>query len=219
MADRTLNYLATAFTWQQSRDDNFTSPIVRGMNRTTQKELTRDRVLDDDEIRAIWKATGEATMYSALVRFLLLTAARRNEAARMPRQEIKGSDWTLPAARNKVKQDLVRPLSKAARDVLATLPQQGDYVFGGRGGVAFTDFGNGKKWLDQASGVRDWRIHDLRRTASTLMSRAGVNPDHKERCLGHVIGGVRGVYDKWQFRDEKAEAYERLAKLVGEIVR
>jgi integrase len=72
--------------------------------------------------------------------------------------------------------------------------------------------------LHKASGTSGWTLHDLRRTARTLMSRAGVAPDIGERCLGHVISGVRGVYDRFEYRDEKAEAYEKLAALVERIV-
>jgi integrase len=114
-ADRTLAYLRRAFHWQQSRDDDFLSPIIRGMERTSTKELARDRFLTDDEIIAVWKATGNDT-FGAHIRFLLLTGARRDEARLMTWDEIDGADWTLPAARNKVKVELVRPLSKARRD-------------------------------------------------------------------------------------------------------
>jgi hypothetical protein len=61
-------------------------------------------------------------------------------------------------------------------------------------------------------------IHDLRRTARSLMSRAGVSPDHAERCLGHVIGGIRGVYDRHQYCDEKLHAFEALAAQIERIV-
>ena len=120
-ADRTLAYLRAAFYWQQSRDDNFISPIVRGMARTSTKGLARDRVLTDDELRAVWQAARGT--FGALIRFLLLTAARRDEARSMTWDEIGGSTWTLPPARNKTKVELVRPLSKAVRDLLDTLPR------------------------------------------------------------------------------------------------
>jgi integrase len=61
-------------------------------------------------------------------------------------------------------------------------------------------------------------VHDLRRTARSLMSRAGVPTDHAERCLGHVIGGVRGVYDKYEYLPEKRRAFEALAALIERIV-
>ena len=72
--------------------------------------------------------------------------------------------------------------------------------------------------FDEDCGVSDWTIHDLRRTARSLMSRAGVQPDHAERCLGHVVTGIRGTYDRHAFRDEKLAAFEALAALVDRIV-
>jgi integrase len=75
-----------------------------------------------------------------------------------------------------------------------------------------------KARLDKASGVTGWRLHDLRRTARSLMSRAKVLPDIAERCLAHKIGGVRGVYDRYAYRTEKAEAFEALAGLVEMIL-
>jgi integrase len=79
-------------------------------------------------------------------------------------------------------------------------------------------FSKFRQRLSKTSGTSGWTLHDLRRTARTLLSRAGVSADHAERCLGHVIGGVRGVYDRFEYRDEKADAYEKLAALIGRIV-
>jgi integrase len=218
MADRTLAYLRAAFYWQQGRDDNFVSPIVRGMARTSSKARARKRILTDDEIRAVWRATAQGT-FGALIRFLLLTAARRSEAAEMPWREIEGSIWTLPAHRNnKTKETLQRPLSNAVMAILMALPRNGVYIFTINGSKPIRGFSIPKKQLDAASGVTGWIIHDLRRTARSLMSRADVPSDHAERCLGHVIPGVRGVYDQHPYLAEKADAYEKLAKLVADIV-
>jgi integrase len=214
-ADRTLAYLRKAFHWQERRDDNFISPIIRGMARTSTKERARNRILTDDEIRAIWKYTASDT-FGALVRFLLLTAARRDEARVMTWQEIKDTDWHLPATRNKTNQELVRPLSKAVRDLLDTLPRNSAYVFAGRNG-AINNHGKRKAELDMDSGVGGWTIHDLRRTARSLMSRAGVSSDHAELCLGHVLPGIRATYDRHSYKDEKRAAFEKLAKLVRTI--
>jgi integrase len=63
-----------------------------------------------------------------------------------------------------------------------------------------------------------WTLHDLRRTARTLMARAGVRPDISERVLGHVIAGVEGVYDRHSYEAEKRDALEKLAALVKRIV-
>src|SRR5947209_12603841 len=72
--------------------------------------------------------------------------------------------------------------------------------------------------FDRACGVNGWTIHDLRRTARSLMSRAGVNSDHAERCLGHVIGGVRGTYDRHEYYTEKQLAFEKLASQIERVV-
>jgi integrase len=221
MADRTLAIIRKIMNWHATRSDDFRSPIVRGMARTKIKERARERMLTDDELRLVWQAAeAAAAPFGPFVQFLLLTAARRSEAARMTWDEISGTDWTLPAARNKTKVDLIRPLSVAAQEVLAKLPRVVDckFAFSPNGQRALNSFWLYKAKLDQACGVTGWTLHDLRRTARSLMSRAGVNSDHAERCLGHVIGGVRGTYDRHEYRAEKQLAFEKLATLIGHIV-
>src|SRR4029077_9807861 len=115
--------------WHAARDDDFRSPIVRGMNR--HKANRRERVLNDDEIRAVWRAADSTQgPFGHYVKFLLLTACRRNEGAHMRWSEVVGDDWTLPAIRNKTKKDLPRPLSTAALAVLSRVPRiaGSDYV-------------------------------------------------------------------------------------------
>src|SRR4029077_3859765 len=72
--------------------------------------------------------------------------------------------------------------------------------------------------LDPSAELERWTIHDLRRTARTLLSRAGVSADIAERCLGHVIPGVRGIYDRHRYRDEMLHAFEALAAQIDRIV-
>jgi integrase len=215
MANRTLAVIGRIMNWHASRSDDFRSPIVKGMTRVN--EVARDRVLSDEEIRAVWSA-GVLPVFCAFIRFLLLTAARRNEAAQMRWAELAGGDWTLPASRNKTGQELVRPLSRAAQAILADLPKVGEFVFSRNGKDAMGGISKMKAELDYTSKTSGWTLHDLRRTARSLMSRAGVPSDHAERCLGHVIGGVRGVYDRHAYRDEMLRAYEQLATLISGIV-
>jgi integrase len=66
--------------------------------------------------------------------------------------------------------------------------------------------------------VKGWRLHDLRRTARSLMSRAGVSSDIAERVLGHVIPGVAGVYDRHNYVPEKRDALNTLSGLMLTIV-
>jgi integrase len=215
-ANRVLAYIRRVMNWHASRSDTYSNPIVRGMARTKRAERARERTLTDAEQRAVWKAA-EASPgpFGALIRFILLTGARRSEAAEMARAELDGAIWTLPAIRNKTKQDLVRPLSQQA---LAVLPARGSgkFVFS-NGAKPIGSFSKLKSAFDEACGVTGWTLHDLRRTARTLMSRAGVPADIAERCLGHVLPGARGVYDRHQYSTEMREAYEKLADLVKNI--
>jgi integrase len=223
MADHTLAYLRRVFTWYASRSDEFRSPIVRGMARTRPKERARERTLKDEELRVIWSvAERQGGAYARMVRFILLTGARRAEVAAMQWSEVSGSDWTLPASRNKTKVDLVRPLSASA---LAVLPSRaGAFIFSIDGENAFGSFSYFKRAFDRAvtaelgAALPRWTLHDLRRTARSLMSRAGVSADHAERCLGHVIGGVRGTYDRHGYHEEKRRAFEALAAMIERVL-
>jgi integrase len=213
IANRVVAMLGSIFSWYSVRNEEFRNPVIRGM---TTAEQARERILTDDELRAVWWAA--EGVFGALVRFLLLTAARRGEALEMRWAEIDGATWTLPAARNKTGVELVRPLSQAALAVLAAQLRKGDFVFSRSGSGALGGLTELKAKLDRDSGTAGWRLHDLRRSARSLMSRAGVSSDHAERCLGHVIGSIRGVYDRHSYRAEMLTAYEKLATLIAGIV-
>jgi integrase len=219
-ADLALQYLRRAMNWHAVRDDNFRSPFVPGMGRYDTAANARSRVLNDDELRTIWKASEANGYFGALVRFLLLTGARRGEAAGLRWGEIDGSDWKLPASRNKNKTDLLRPLSKAALAVIDAQPRIADspyvFTFNGRNPISF---GRCKRDFEAKCGITaDWRLHDLRRTARTLLSRAGINADIAERCLGHSLGPIRAVYDRHSFHAEMVVAFEVLAAQIEHIV-
>jgi integrase len=203
------------------------------MARTSPKQRRRQRTLSDDELRAVWRAAGESpNPFSYLVQFLLLTATRRNEAAHLKRDEVSGDEWTIPQERYKTGLELVVPLSPAGRAVLDKVPKVGKsgFVFTTDGKHPIAGFSKFKRAFDakvlaelgkqdpEAKPLPNWTLHDLRRTARSMMSRAGVPTDHAERCLGHVIGGVRGVYDKYEYLPEKRRAFEALAALIERIV-
>jgi integrase len=222
MADRTLAYLRKILNWHATRSE-YRSPIVRGMARTKPAERARDRILSDGEIRAVWQAAEKKHgPFTALVKFILLTGARRSEAAGMTRSELTGSDWLIPGGRHKSKREFLLPLSKAAMDVIAAIPVIGDMkdgpIFTTDGQSPISGFSKFKRGLDKASGVTGWTLHDCRRTARSLMSRSGVPADHCERAIGHVIPGVRGVYDRHAYYREKQSALEALAGEIAAIV-
>jgi integrase len=226
MADRTLAYLRKALNWQAARDDLFAPPIVKGMARTRPKERARDRVLSDDEIRAVWPHLDG--IFGAFVKVLLLTGQRREEVAQMAWGELDHGDvWTIPADRYKTKHPNIVPLPSLAKAIIGAQPRVNgcDYVFAGRTGTTpFSGFSKGKALLDKAvertrgKPLPNWTLHDLRRTAKTLMVRAGVRPDISERVLGHVIAGVEGVYDRHAYVDEKRAALETLAATIERLL-
>jgi hypothetical protein len=237
-ADHLLARMRACFNWYATQDDKFVSPIVRGMARTNPRERARSRVLTDEEIRALWPLLPAFDTFGGIVQMLLMTAQRRDEVAAMARSEISSGVWTLPASRYKTKRTQVVPLSKAAQAVVTSQNQidNSDLVFTTTGKTAFSGFSKLKSRLDaamltklrQAAAERgddatkvtlpDWRLHDLRRTAKTLMARAGVRPDISERVLGHVIAGIEGVYDRYGYVEEKRAALEALAALLHRIV-
>ena len=235
MADRTLAYVRKAFNWRAINDDDFHPPIAKGMARTNSKERARTRILSDDEIRDLWLALDAATVparYPNFIRTLLLTATRRNEAAQMRWDEIDGDTWTIPAARYKTKTDHIVPLTDAAKAQMGKRPTdyaERPFVFSAdEGRKPFNVHGAAKAALDTKiaelrakagrSAMPAFTWHDLRRTARSLMSRAGVPSDHAERALGHTIGGVRGVYDRHRYEEEKKKAFEALATLIAQIL-
>lgn len=220
MADRTLAALSKLFNWYQARDDEYVSPVVRGMRRTNAKARARDRTLSDDEIRALWKTAGDKGRFGAFVKLLLLTGQRRAKVAAMKWEDVKSGVWTLPTEEREKGNPGTLKLPKLATDVLKSVdPVKGNpFVFAGRGKVAMAISDKLKKDFDEAAGLVDWTLHDLRRTAKSLMARAGVRPDISERVLGHVIPGVEGVYDRHTYDEEKAKALKALGGLVALIL-
>jgi integrase len=218
-AQSALAVVRRIMSWHAARSDDFRSPVVRGMARVNIKARSRTRVLTDDEIQKIWKAAEDAGPFGRAVQLLLLTGARRTEVTHMRWSELSGSDWLLPPERNKGKHPLLRPLSALALEVIAkTLRTSDAYVFCADGVHPFSGYTRPKEKLDAASGVTGWRLHDLRRTARSLLARAGVASEVAEQCLGHVLGGVEGTYNRHGYHSEKKRAYEALASLIERIV-
>jgi Arm DNA-binding domain/Phage integrase central domain/Phage integrase family len=138
MADHVLAILRRLMSWHAARAEDFRTPLVKGMGRAAPaRERARQRVLSDQELRAVWYAAETSgTAYGALVQLILLTATRLREAAHMTRDELSvdGKEWVIPGSRHKSKKDFLVPLSQPARDVLAKLP-----VIGRKGWVFTTD--------------------------------------------------------------------------------
>jgi integrase len=214
MANRLLTCLSRFFRWCANRDVIAGSPCV-GVERPA-PEPVRDRCLSDDEVRSFWTATGSLPAHVGDVfRLLLLSGARAREISNLRWTELNFANriWTLPEARNKAKVDLDRPLGPLAWEILAAQPRVSEFVFGRCRGLNHM-----KQRLDQVMRVQDWRIHDLRRVARSLLSRGRVQSDIAELCLGHLLAGMRKVYDRHGYVDEKRAAYELLEREIELIV-
>jgi integrase len=221
MADAVLSTLRSIATWVQSRDDSYTPPFTKGMRRVPAQARKRARILDDAELRAVWLAAAEAGTYGHLIRLLLLTAQRREKVLSMRWSDIDADGvWTIPTSPREKGTPGSLKLPAQALAIIRALPRfvGNDYLFAGGRGRRALALSHLKADFDRRSGVSNWRLHDLRRTARSLMSRAGVLGEHAERVLGHTITGVAGVYDRHSYHSEKAAALTKLEMLIERIV-
>ena len=180
----------------------------------TREEKSRDRVLSDAELKAIWTACLDDD-YGAIIRLLMLTGQRANEIAGLRWDELHDDQIVLPGERTKNKRTHLVPLSEPARAIFAKTEHKGrKYVFG-RDDTGFSGWGKAQPKLDarvaekQGSKLPHWTPHDLRRTAATRMAELGVQPHIIEAVLNHVSGhkgGVAGIYNRATYDKEKREA-------------
>jgi integrase len=223
MADSVLATLRSIGKWVQSRDDDYVAPFGSRMARTPKQQRERSRTLTDSEIKAIWKTASENGPFGTAVKLLLLTAQRCAKVASLRWDDIEEDTgiWNIRTVEREKGNGQRLKLPPVALDILNARPRFADnpYVFPGRFGGHFSGLLNGqyKARFDAACGVKDWRIHDLRRTARSLMSRAGIQSEVAERVLGHVIQGVEGIYNRHGYDTEKAEALSKLARLIEQI--
>jgi integrase len=217
-ADHVLSVIRKISKWHATRDEDYASPFVEGMRRTRTEERERDRILNDDELRAVWTAAEGNGVFGALVRVLLLSAQRRGAVVNMKWDDINDDGvWEIAVEdRMKGTADAVQ-LPKAALAIIEAQPKfkSNPYVFAAaRGDGPLNGFNKRKAAFDEACGVTGWTLHDLRRTARSLMSRAGVSNEHAEHTLGHKLQGVRKAYDRYSYLKEKSDALAKLATLI-----
>jgi integrase len=218
MADGVLKTFRAISKWVQLRDENYNPPLTTGMSRVPKGEGRRKRILGDDEIRAVWGAAGQ---YGDFVRLALLTAQRREKLITLRWDDVRDGVWTIATApREKGNPGRLR-LPPVALEIIKRQPRfvENPYVFAGRNNGPTAIFGSGtyKAQFDELCGVTDWRVHDLRRTARSLMSRAGVQTEIAERVLGHTQGELIETYDRHTYEGEMAAALEKLAALIHQI--
>ena len=234
-AHNVFGHVRRFYSWILSQPEYEDLVAVSPCDRIKAKDLIgekrhRQRVLSDDELRAVWKAA-EATSYpyGRLVKLLLLTGTRRTEAsdARWPEFDLDAATWTIPPERFKSDRVHIVPLSDDAVTLLAEMPrwQKGDYLFSTRDGrIPIDGFSKAKAQLDESVAKElghqpePWVLHDLRRTVRTRLSQLRVSTEVAELVIGHARVGLHRVYDQHEFLDERREALELWAAKLRSIV-
>jgi integrase len=224
-ANRTFSAVRKMCNWAVERDIITASPCA-GLKPPT-PERSRDRVLSDPELRAVWLAADEiGGSFGALVKLLMLTGQRRDEVAGMLWAEIDTEARLWSLARERVKNDSSHdvPLSKPAIEILEALPRIGSrFVLTTNGESPSSNYGKNKRRLDALlpTDLSPWRLHDLRRSAASGMARIGIQLPVIEKILNHKSGsfaGIVSVYQKHTFSDEKRDALESWGAYLSRLI-
>jgi integrase len=207
-AARCRSVIHAMFVWSMRMGITDANPVIGSIKAKDSK--SRERVLDDVEIAAIWNACGDDA-YGRIVRLLILTGCRRAEIGDMSWSEIdlaRGT-FTIPAERSKNHREHTLPLMPMMSNIINAVPRMAttDSLFSLRG-RGFGNWANTKRSLDIKSGVPDWTVHDIRRSVATRMADLGVQPHIIEQILNHQSGhrrGPAGVYNRSSYdREVKA---------------
>ena len=209
-ANYTFTVMRAMFNWAIGRGILEKSPFI-GLSKPTPVK-SRNRILSDDELRAIIFAARRTTKpYGAIVELLALLGQRRSEVAEMvwPEVDIEKKIWTIPAQRAKNSRAHFVHLAPRALEIILAQPKSDGLVFPMSSGKPFMEFSNLKLRLDKESGVTDWVLHDLRRTVVSGMASLGIAPHVADKVLNHQSGsisGVAAVYQRHEFLVERKAA-------------
>ena len=190
-------------------------------------ESPRERVLTDDEIRALWKATepgngtpkGPQHSHGPLLRFLLICGQRiaETQAAKWSDIDEKERIWRIPKENTKSRRAHWVALPDAALDVLKSLPRDNDFVFPRKSATGAQSWL--KRWCDREKIEPAFTPHDLRRTVSTRMNELGIRLQVVEKILNHRMDGLLETYNRAQYEQERKEAQDIWAKSLSSVVR
>jgi integrase len=221
---------ASAFLNHAEAHGWISAPLLprKGLAVLAPAPASRERILSDDELRAIWLAADAlAAKARCFLRLLVLTAAREMEVADIAGGEIDraGARWTIPGGRAKNGRAITLPLPPLALAELASVwpsaAVAGQYrLLGDIAGNGLRGFSKLKARVDMLSGVTGWRWHDLRRTARTGMTRLGVPREAAEAALNHVSGrsALERTYDRHDYAGEVIAALGRWQVHVAALV-
>ena len=228
-ANRTFEALRRMFRWGVEKDLIQASPAV-GIRPPT-KETARQRSYNDDELRAIIAALDGEGKMGAAIKLCVYTGVRIQQALAATWREFDfaaGKTWTIPGERAGTKNALpwLTPLSEPAVTLLARLKDEangGEFLFPVRRRAGT---GEGPSWRQQrvvenickASGVADFRPHDLRRTLSTWLASQKVPKEVRDAVLQHLPPQLERTYNLHDYLPEKRRALERWARHVQRVM-
>lgn len=212
MRARTQQYGEALFAWAMGGERVSINPFAGIPVPATVK---RERTLSDREIRQIWHAAGPCA-YGDMIRVLILTAQRRDEVARMRWGEIDEADWTIPSRRMKGNVTQKLPMLPALSEIINRRTRLSEWVFDTGTGKPISGWSKLKRRLDIQSGVTEWRLHDLRRTAATRLESLKISNPVIHSVLAHKKHGLAGVY--LQHRHEIVDALTAWHDLLVSIV-
>jgi integrase len=234
-AHNLLGVIRRLYTWaincgayglESSPCDRLRPKDVVGVGKTIRK-----RVLNDPELRALWRATEPAHMaypFGPMYRLLAITGQRKSEVAeaRWDEFDLEEKLWEIPADRMKADAPHVVPLCNLALQVLESLPKfdRGTYLFSTTFGVKpVSGFSKAKTRLDasmreQLGTLEPFVVHDIRRTVRTRLSAAPVENHVRELVIGHQQQGLHKVYDQHAYLEEKRLALDWWAAKLRDIV-
>lgn len=219
-ANRALAHMKKFFSWLVERDYLENSPADH--IKKPYSEKPRDRVLSDEEIKAIWNASEHLTKpYRAWLKLSLLCGQREMETASMRWSKIEGDLWYLSSNDTKNKRENVLPLSRQARNLVEALEiTENDFLFtsGRIGDKPINGFSKAKKQIDKLSGVTDWRFHDLRASVATNLGKLGCDRFTIKLILNHKDTGITAVYDRYSYLEQKQHALQKWADKLDEII-
>lgn len=211
--------LRALYNWLIMRRVVAASPLSGLILPVTEK--SRERVLTDHELRAVYRAAVEmAFPFGYIVLLCIHCAFRINEASKRKWSYITPEHITLPAHTTKNKQEHILP--NLVGDNLALIPHTSAYLFPSAVGTPFSAWSKNKTQLDTLSGVADWRLHDLRRTAASKMAEWRCAPPHViERTLNHVTGAMSPLartYNRHSYQTEMRECLELYEKHLATLI-
>jgi integrase len=185
-------------------------------------EKARERTLSDDELRAIWIVTQQDGDYARIIRLCILTGCRREEIGGLRWDEVLSDRLLIGANRMKAGSNHEVPLLPAIAAAIPDRPERSEGRVFGRNASGFSGWSKSKTALDAKlakAGVKmpGWTLHDLRRTFSTRLHDAGIEPLVVEALLAHKQPGVAAVYNRASFRDAKRAALARWHEIIFEI--